>query len=487
MRRQTLFSTGGGFPKIAPLLAELMTSSMSHGVQEMERQVEELRGGGTRKFGDWTDVLPEEALAWIGTYTPTLVRVLEESLLEKCREEISNGMRRGLTNEEVMRELSRTFDRFSQFRLETIVRTESMRAYNLGSIIGMKNARGVAGVEFLAILDERVTPQCEARNGMRLRLDDPHIINNTPPLHPRCRSVLIPILDDEVDEGWKGDSDLAARLEIDEPGIQRDVDIEAVRKVWGGRRAVEVVDMFKTHEFMDMKVTLPKDKESLEEVKTAWRKIFGDDVSVDDVASMYRMETGSQAFYRGIKIFPIEMKDPDVTGLYMTTIQKFSIAGEEESIQISRRFVFNPKRGEAGIKSVEHALFDISSGLQGRGLSKKLMVDSMSMYEKMGVDEIHLHAALSQGGYVWAKYGFVPSETEWKALASQLKMRAFSLHGGNIPEELMSILQSDDARSIWALSDHPDGKALLQGTDWMGKLLLKDKEAMARYNAYARR
>jgi len=78
-------------------------------------------------------------------------------------------------------------------------------------------------------------------------------------------------------------------------------------------------------------------------------------------------------------------------------------------------------------------------------------------------------------------------ETEWKALASQLKMRAFSLHGGNIPEGLKSILQSDDARSIWALSDHPDGKALLQGTDWMGKLLLKDKEAMARYNAYARR
>ena len=232
MRRQTLFSTGGDFPKIAPLLAELMTSSMYHGVQDMERQVEELRGGKTRRFGDWTDVLPEEALAWIGTYTPTLVRVLEESLLEKCREEISNGMRRGLTNEEVMRELGRTFDRFSQFRLETIVRTESMRAYNLGSIIGMKNARGVAGVEFLAILDERVTPQCEARNGMRLRLDDPHIINNTPPLHPRCRSVLIPLLDDEVDEGWKGDSDLAARLEIDEPGIQRDVDIEAVRKVW---------------------------------------------------------------------------------------------------------------------------------------------------------------------------------------------------------------------------------------------------------------
>jgi hypothetical protein len=299
--------------------------------------------------------------------------------------------------------------------------------------------------------------------------------------------VLIPLLDDEVDEGWTGDSELAAELEVDVPTIQRKSDIEAVRKVWSTRPRVEVVDMFKTHEFMDMKVTFPKDKESLEEVKTSWRKIFGDDVSVDDVASMYRMETGSQAFYRDIKILPFEMEDPNVTSLYMTTNQKFLIAGEEESIQISRRFVFNPKRGEAGIKSVEHALFDISSGLQGQGLSKKLMVDSMSMYEKMGVDEIHLHAGLSQGGYVWAKYGFVPSETEWKDLASQLKMRAFSLHGGKIPEGLKSILQSDDARSIWALSDHPDGKALLQGTHWTGKLSLENKEAMARYNAYARR
>lgn len=234
MKKQTVFSTGGDFPRIAPLLAELMKNTMYYGAQNMERQIEELRGVKVRRFGDWTDVLPENALDWIGTYTPQLARVLEESLLEKCRDEISNGLRQGLTNEEVMRELSKTFDRFSQFRLETIARTESMRAYNLGSIIGMKRARGVAGVEFLAIMDERVTPQCEARNGMRLRLDDPHIINNTPPLHPRCRSVLIPLLDDEVEDGWKGDSDLAARLEIDEPGIQRDVDIEAVRKVWGG-------------------------------------------------------------------------------------------------------------------------------------------------------------------------------------------------------------------------------------------------------------
>ena len=232
MKKQDRFSIGGDFPNVAPLIVELMKSSMHFGAQDMERQVEELRGARVKRFADWTDVLPEEALSWIDTYTPQLVGVLEDILLEKCRSLIADGMRRGLTNREAVKELGKTFDRFSQFRLETIVRTESMRAYNLGSLIGLKRARGAAGVEFLAIMDERVTPQCEARNGMRLRLDDPHIVNNTPPLHPRCRSMLIPILEDEVEEGWKGDSELAARLEIDEPPIRREIDIEAVRRVF---------------------------------------------------------------------------------------------------------------------------------------------------------------------------------------------------------------------------------------------------------------
>ncbi len=235
MKRQDLFSMGGGFPNIGPLLADMMLESMYRGARDMQKQVEELQSVKPRRFSewhDWKDVIPEDALEWIDTYTPELVRVLETSLLEKCRNDISKGMREGMTQHEIRRELAKTFNDFSRFRLETIVRTESLRAYNLGGLAALQKARGAAGVEFFALMDERTTPQCESRNGMRLRLDDPHIINNTPPLHPRCRSVLIPLLDDEVEPDWKGDSDLAARLEIDEPGIQRPSDIEAVRKVW---------------------------------------------------------------------------------------------------------------------------------------------------------------------------------------------------------------------------------------------------------------
>lgn len=270
MKKQGVFSTGGNFPNIAPLLAGMMKEAMYHGIMDMRKQIEELQNVRTRKLGEgvtgraWLSVIPEDALNWIDTYTPELVRVLEQSLLDKCRDSIAKGMRDGSTNEGVMKELSKTFDDFSRHRLEAIARTESMRGYNLGGLVGLKTTRGAVGVEFLAIMDERVTPECEARNGMRLRIDDPHLINNTPPLHPQCRSVLIPLLDDEVDERWTGDSELAAELEVDVPTTQRKSDIEAVRKVWSKEAADWIMEKEskKEPQSMPMKLDYIPNKEN---------------------------------------------------------------------------------------------------------------------------------------------------------------------------------------------------------------------------------
>lgn len=251
LKRQDVFSTGGDFPDIEPELRELLGSMMQAGATDMIGQVAELqatvprprsrsRTSKVRQFGDWVNVLPDDALQWLDAYTPRLVGVLETALLEKCRDGIAEGLRKGLTHDEVMSLLQPSFETFSKARLETIARTESMRAYNLGTLMGLKKSHGVAGVEFFAVMDERVTPQCESRHGMQLRLDDPHIINNTPPLHPRCRSILIPILYDEVSKDWEGESGRAARLELEHPGIQRPIDIAAVRKIWNAAETVAI-------------------------------------------------------------------------------------------------------------------------------------------------------------------------------------------------------------------------------------------------------
>lgn len=50
-------------------------------------------------------------------------------------------------------------------------------------------------LEFLATLDLRTSPVCMAASGRRFRLDDPELPAFRPPMHPNCRSVLIPIVD----------------------------------------------------------------------------------------------------------------------------------------------------------------------------------------------------------------------------------------------------------------------------------------------------
>lgn len=51
-------------------------------------------------------------------------------------------------------------------------------------------------------------------------------------------------------------------------------------------------------------------------------------------------------------------------------------------------------------------------------------------------------------------------------------------------QELYSLLDEDDPKSIWALADSPGGKELLLGSDWTGKLDLHDKDTMTRFEAY---
>ncbi len=206
-------------PALDPLFAEL-----------------ELLAGGAAAT-EWYSVVPREALDWIDGYVPQLAGVLETDVLKRVRDIVAGAMLEGKTTEGTMAALKAAHvqvDAFARHRVEAIARTESVRAYNIGHLIALKGTEGVAGVEFTAILDDRTSDACQAREGLRLRIDDPRLASNTPPLHPNCRSALIPILDLEVPEGWKGDPGKADALAVSDPTVQRPEDIDAVRKVLGG-------------------------------------------------------------------------------------------------------------------------------------------------------------------------------------------------------------------------------------------------------------
>ena len=51
-------------------------------------------------------------------------------------------------------------------------------------------------------------------------------------------------------------------------------------------------------------------------------------------------------------------------------------------------------------------------------------------------------------------------------------------------DPVLAAVKSSDPKSIWKVADSPKGKQLLLGTSWSGKLNLKDKDSMDRFNAY---
>ncbi len=180
----------------------------------------------------WHAVIPTDAVKWIEGYTPKLAGVLEKDILEKVRGVVRESMFTGSTLKqrmEALREADPKIRAMGKHRVEAIARTEVTRADSMGRLIDMKSNPDVLGVEFSAVLDDRTTDMCQARHGLVMRMDDPRLPYNTPPIHVACRSILLSATIYEHPDG------LLTSHEFDdiEPGIQRPEDIEAVREVLG--------------------------------------------------------------------------------------------------------------------------------------------------------------------------------------------------------------------------------------------------------------
>ena len=187
--------------------------------------------------GEWYEIIPQEAVNWLNDYVPKLAGIFSASVLEKTREVIQASMIAGATLQERMkalRESSEELARMTNQRIEAIARTEITRADSMGRLISMKANDDVIGVEFSAVMDDRTTEMCIERNGLIMRLDDPRLPENTPPIHINCRSLLLSLTVYDFPDG------VLTSHEFDEikAGNQRPEDIETVRALLEERMPV---------------------------------------------------------------------------------------------------------------------------------------------------------------------------------------------------------------------------------------------------------
>lgn len=141
---------------------------------------------------------------------------------------------------------------------------------------------------------------------------------------------------------------------------------------------------------------------------------------------------------------------------------------------------------------VDHEYFVLDESVQGKGIAKNILVKSMEKYRKMGITKITTYAGDTAGGYVWARFGFKPTQESWNLFKSSSRHRILSrLEKNNAPKNVIEavnvILDMDDPSYMWSLADIPIwSKLMLKGTDWNGEFNFNDEESIERFNEYTK-
>ena len=121
------------------------------------------------------------------------------------------------------------------------------------------------------------------------------------------------------------------------------------------------------------------------------------------------------------------------------------------------------------------------------GMAKKVIGNMLEVAHKNGIGKIDTHANMDVGGYTWARTGFVPYKNSWDELRKHLLGQISEGKLTGINETSIDLLKGENPKNIWAISDSPDGKALLLKTSWYGHIDMDDDDAVHRGIAYANR
>lgn len=119
-----------------------------------------------------------------------------DKLAQTVKQEIVNGMIQGINLQTMTKRVSERFETAKKNDVERLLRTEVNYTLNQATLDGYKEA-GIEKYEFSATLDSRTSQICSELHGEVFEIKKIAVGLNYPPMHPRCRSTTIPIIDYE--------------------------------------------------------------------------------------------------------------------------------------------------------------------------------------------------------------------------------------------------------------------------------------------------
>lgn len=156
-----------------------------------------------------------------------------DKLAETVKQEIVNGMIQGINLKTMTKRVSKRFETAKKNDVERLLRTEVNYVLNQATLDGYKEA-GIEKYEFSATLDSRTSQICSELHGEVFEIKKIAVGLNYPPMHPRCRSTTIPIIDYDklIKEGKEEleNNAIENNLKIDGKEILTDIKDSSISK-----------------------------------------------------------------------------------------------------------------------------------------------------------------------------------------------------------------------------------------------------------------
>lgn len=129
-------------------------------------------------------------------YAFQLAGSFDTNFLMRVQSAFNDAVREGMSEKDIAKHIKKVANNFTKSRAQAIARTESTRAFNTGVLYEGLNTELADGFRYDAVLDEKTTDICRARDGKFIPIHDTEkLAENTPPLHVNCRSMLVPVFD----------------------------------------------------------------------------------------------------------------------------------------------------------------------------------------------------------------------------------------------------------------------------------------------------
>nr|CAI9751134.1 minor head protein [Caudoviricetes sp.] len=119
----------------------------------------------------------------------------KEKLIKALDETVIKGFATGQSYDSLAKELAKKMDT-AYSNAQRLIMTESARMDNQ-SLLDRYREMGATKLEFVATLDMRTSEICRAMDGTIIDIENAKIGLNVPPLHPYCRSVIAPVMEDD--------------------------------------------------------------------------------------------------------------------------------------------------------------------------------------------------------------------------------------------------------------------------------------------------